>query len=98
MISGVDIPVKGTCVTRNGETEVGRMTCSLKGEQVDIRFVSAKLHRLLHAGAVIRVVDADAFCTAWLAMRGLPLNGRSEALARAKNHLALAALDLSAVE
>lgn len=84
MNNSVDIPVQGFCVTRNGESDVSRMVCTLKGGQADMRFVSARLRRSLHAGAVIRATDMDEFCQAWLGMRGHPLDARSGALMRAK--------------
>jgi hypothetical protein len=74
MDCGVD--VVGSCVTRNGEVEVGRMTCALKGEQAHMGFVSSQLRRSLHSGAVVRVSDMDAFCTEWLRMRGHALDAR----------------------
>ena len=72
----VDIPVVGTCVTRNGESQVSRMVACDEGDgQASIRFVSAKLRRALHSGVQIRVVDLDDFCKAWLKVRGTgPVN------------------------
>lgn len=81
----IDIAVHGTCVTRNGESPIGRMTaCVLEGGQVDVRFVSERLRRRLHAGARIGAGDLDIFCEAWLRVRGHPLNAGIRDLDRAK--------------
>lgn len=78
----VDIPVEGKCVTRNGESDICRMTAELlttsESSVASIGFVSQKLHRALHAGATITVTDLDKFCITWLNRRGFynhALNG-----------------------
>lgn len=69
----VDMKVRGTCVTRNGNYVVSRMTATEDADAclVSVGFVSKKLHRSLHSGAVIDSNDLDGFCEAWLKARGI---------------------------
>lgn len=71
---GVEVKVRGTCVTRNGEFPVARMACTLDGGQAYLRFVSERLRRSLRSGARLRAEDMDRFCEEWLRMRGRPLD------------------------
>ena len=81
----ISVPVQGICVTRTGESPVSRMTAhTLEGGQADLRFVSARLRRMLHAGVRVRTGDLDAFCEAWLKARGRPPNADIRGLNRAK--------------
>lgn len=75
--AGVSVAVHGTCVTRNGESEIGLMRAALNGTQVKLGFVSRVLKRDLHAGATMRVEDLDMFCRQWIDSRGFALTCKS---------------------
>ena len=69
----IDIPIEGTCVTRNGRFRVSRMKAGLNEVDTgiaDVKFVSSRLCRVLRAGHSIRAVDLDNFCLEWLRYRG----------------------------
>lgn len=88
----VAIPVKGTCVTRNGNYPVSQMQAEVADKRVKVGFVSRDLHRALHSGFTIDVESMDKFCQAWLKMRsnGKPdsaLNAGKDKITRASQRL-----------
>lgn len=68
----IEVDVSGTCVTRNGVCAVSVMRAKEKTSSlVEIGFVSRRLKRSLHAGAIIEMEQLDKFCELWLKARGL---------------------------
>jgi hypothetical protein len=68
----IDVPVEGSCITRNGVSGISQMIAQEDGKgEVSLKFVSSKLRRSLHAGATFGVDGLDRFCLAWLEHRGL---------------------------
>jgi hypothetical protein len=66
----VEVKIKdGTAVTMNGESPIGLMMASNTENKVHISFVSKKLKRALHSGAVIDIGEMDSFCRAWIKAR-----------------------------
>lgn len=70
----INVPVNGSCITRNGSANIGFMNALDEGDgNVRIGFVSSKLHRSLNAGVCLRVEDLDKFCEAWVKSRAKSL-------------------------
>jgi len=57
------------CVSRNGTHSVNTMVAETEGENVRLRFISTKLHRSLHGGALISVEAMDRLAAEWISKR-----------------------------
>lgn len=68
----VETKVQGTCVSKNGEFDIGSVTLELRPDgKVSIGFVSSRLHRKLNAGATIDAASMDRMASEWVKMRSL---------------------------
>jgi hypothetical protein len=65
----IELNTVGTCVTRNGVSQIGQMRVATDRGVVEVHFVSKKLKRSLHAGFVIPMVTMDELCERWLKQR-----------------------------
>ncbi len=84
MQAGIEINTCGTCVTRNGVSQIGQIKVSVDRGVVQVGFVSCKLKRALHSGFNIPLVAMDELCEQWLKRRaGNREVGQEELIAQA---------------